>query len=71
MATTRTTNRPRTLRRIESIDAAATVRHVDQLDERTLDAFYGALNGISSGASLDIEPGTVVVASGYYRVEGV
>jgi hypothetical protein len=69
MATSTNTGRPRTLRRIDSVDAATTVRHVDQLDERTLEAFYGTLHGARTGATLDLEPGTVVVATGYYRVD--
>ena len=71
MATSSTTSRSLTLRRVESIDAAATVRHVDQFDEETLDAFYRALEGARplAATGIDLEPGTVVVATDYYRVE--
>jgi hypothetical protein len=71
MATSRSTSRSLTLRRIESIDAGATVRHVDELDEQTLAAFYGALEGARPLATteLDLEPGTVVVATDYVRLE--
>ena len=71
MATSSTTSRSLTLRRVESVDAATTVQHVDQLDEETLDAFYRALEGTRSLAATgtDLDPGTVVVATHYYRVE--
>lgn len=71
MATSSTTSRSLTLRRVESVDAATTVRHVDQLDEETLDAFYRALEGTRSLAAtgIGLEPGTIVVATDYYRLE--
>ena len=71
MATSSTTGRSLALRRVESVDETTTVRHVDQLDEETLDAFYRALEGARSPAAtgVTLEPGTVVVATDYYRVE--
>ncbi|WP_306053110.1 hypothetical protein [Natronococcus wangiae] len=71
MPTSSTTRRSLALSRVETIDAAATVRHVDQLDEETLDAFYRALEGTRSVGATEIglEPGTIVVATDYYRVE--
>ena len=62
--------RSRYLERVESVAAETTVRHVDQLDTGTLDAFYDA---VTQGrpvteADVDLEPGEVIVFMDYYRV---
>ncbi|MFU8868984.1 hypothetical protein [Natronococcus sp.] len=71
MATTTSTGRSLTLRRVDSVAPDATVRHIDQLDDRTLELFYAALEGGRqlTATGTDLEPGTVVVATAYYRVE--
>lgn len=60
-----------TLQQVTSVTAETTVRHVDQLDGETLDAFYDALEGDRSlrAAETDLEPGEVIVGTAYYRVE--
>lgn len=71
MATTTSTGRTLTLRRVDSVAADATVRHIDQLDETALELFYAALEGARPlpATGTDLEPGTVVVATEYYRIE--
>ncbi|WP_049888724.1 hypothetical protein [Natronococcus occultus] len=71
MATTTSTGQSLTLRRVDSVAPDATVRHIDQFDERTLEQFYAALEGGRqlSATGTDLDPGTVVVATSYYRVE--
>jgi hypothetical protein len=71
MAASELRRRSLTLERIESVPASATVRHVDQLDSETFEAFYDAVTGdhcVSAGAT-DLEPGEVIVFTEYYRVE--
>ena len=71
MSTTTSAGRSLTLRRVDSVAPDATVRHIDQLDEDSLELFYTALEGGRplTAAGSDLEPGTVVVATEYYRVE--
>ena len=71
MATTTSTGRSLTLRRVDSVAPDATVRHIDQLDDRCLELFYAALEGGRqlTATGTDLQPGTVVVATEYYRVE--
>ncbi|WP_394739229.1 hypothetical protein [Natronococcus roseus] len=71
MATTASTVRSLTLRRVDSVAPDATVRHIDQLDDRTLKLFYAALEGGRqlTATGTDLEPGTIIVATDYYRVE--
>ncbi len=71
MATTTSTGRSLTLRRVDAVAPDATVRHIDQFDDRTLELFYAALEGGRqlTATGTDLQPGTVVVATEYYRVE--
>ena len=61
------------LERVETVAAAETVRHVDQLETETLDAFYATLTGTQSisVAETNLEPGEIIVFTDYYRVESV
>lgn len=65
--------RPLTVRRVESVDATATVRHVDQLDADELDAFVGLVENDRPTVAGDVslEEGEVIVFTDYYRVTGV
>ncbi|WP_254761926.1 hypothetical protein [Natrinema marinum] len=60
-----------TLERVDSLGAAATVRHVDQLDSETLTAFYEAVGDDRAipAAETGLEAGEVIVFTDYYRVE--
>ncbi|ELY57104.1 hypothetical protein C491_11383 [Natronococcus amylolyticus DSM 10524] len=73
MATTTSAGRSLTLRRVDTVAPNAAVRHIDQLDDRTLERFYAALEGGRqlTATGTDLEPGTVIVATDYYRVEAV
>ncbi|ELY41260.1 hypothetical protein [Natronorubrum tibetense] len=70
LASSEILRRSRHLERVESVTAEATVRHVDQLDTETLDAFYSALTADRpvSEADVDLESGEVIVFTDYYRV---
>ncbi|WP_226480506.1 hypothetical protein [Natrinema amylolyticum] len=61
------------LERVESVAANATIRHVDQLDTKTLAAVYRAVSEDRpvSTAETDLEPGEIIVFTDYYRVERV
>ncbi|MBZ6495466.1 hypothetical protein [Natrinema longum] len=58
---------------VESVGADATVRHIDQLGSGTLAAVYraAATDRTVSVAETELEPGEVIVATDYYRVEPV
>ena len=62
--------RSQRLERVESVAANTSVRHVDQLDTGTLDAFYDAVTQGRpvTAADVDLEPGEVIVFTDYYRV---
>ena len=67
--------RPLTARRVEPADVAATdsIRHVDQLEAATYQAFYELLEAGQSlsTSELDLEAGDVIVFTEYYRVETI
>ncbi|NGM70789.1 hypothetical protein G6M89_17580 [Natronolimnobius sp. AArcel1] len=60
-----------TVQRIETADAAASIRHVDQLEAETFEAFYElatadtSLHAIESG----LKPGEIIVFTDNFRVE--
>jgi len=56
------------IRRIDSIGAGDSVRHIDELSEDELAAFLDGIDGtVASTAPLD--DGDVIVFTDYYRVE--
>ncbi|SEW13756.1 hypothetical protein [Natrinema salifodinae] len=58
----------------DDVHAADTVRHIDELSDDTLQRFYEAIDSRAPIAGLDdpeLEDGTVVVFTDYYRVERV
>ncbi|RKD95449.1 hypothetical protein [Halopiger aswanensis] len=62
-----------TVRRVESVESTATVRHVDQLETDELQAFYDLLE---DGQPLPaeetaLEAGDIVVFTDYFRVEAI
>ncbi|GAB3671816.1 hypothetical protein [Halopiger thermotolerans] len=62
-----------TVRRVESVDSTATVRHVDQLETDEFQAFYDLLE---DGQALPaeetaLEDGDIVVFTDYFRVEAI
>ncbi|MFC4542986.1 hypothetical protein ACFO5R_13745 [Halosolutus amylolyticus] len=75
MASSELSGRGRTLqlRPVATVDANATVRHVDQFDEETLSALWSAIETDRSlpAAGTGLEPGDVVVFTDYYRVDRV
>ncbi|QRV13664.1 hypothetical protein [Haloterrigena salifodinae] len=58
------------LERADSVSTGATVRHVDQLDTDTLEAFYESLeaNRTLAESDVDLEAGDIIVFTEYYRV---
>ncbi|WP_049922878.1 hypothetical protein [Halopiger djelfimassiliensis] len=64
---------PLTLRRVESVEPTASVRHVDQLETDTLEEFYAVVEAERSVLSpgTDLEAGDVIVFTEYYRVDRV
>lgn len=72
MAVGDTTSGSLRLRRTETVPADATVKHVDQLHERTYRAVARAANGSAvelDAASTVLSAGDVVVFTDYLRVE--
>ncbi len=73
MATSETVDRSPTLRRVESVPADATVRHVDQLEESALTWFLETLeSGVHASASVEahgFEDGDVIVFTAWYRID--
>ncbi|MEY7850681.1 hypothetical protein AB7C87_15945 [Natrarchaeobius sp. A-rgal3] len=63
--------RPSTLRRVETVESGATVRHVDQLESAALEEFLEMLAGDRSTIppESELEEGEIVVFTDYYRVE--
>ncbi|ADB62166.1 hypothetical protein Htur_3302 [Haloterrigena turkmenica DSM 5511] len=61
------------LERADSVSSDATVRHVDQLDTDTLEAFYECLeeNRPVPESAVNLEAGEVIVFTEYYRVVSV
>lgn len=61
-----------TVRPVESVHEVDSVAHVDQLEEAVLERFYDAVETGMTFASADeatVEPGQVVVATSYYRID--
>ncbi|WP_160047299.1 hypothetical protein [Natrialba sp. INN-245] len=60
-----------TLRRVETIESGATVRHVDQLETAALEEVREILAGERSTVpqASALEEGEVIVFTDYYRVE--
>lgn len=67
--------RPLTARRVEPADVAATdsIRHVDQLETATYQAFYDLLEAGQSlpASETNLEAGDVIVFTDYYRLETI
>lgn len=63
-------HRPLRLEPVDEIPGDATVRHVDQLDTETLEAFYDVLEAgrPDPSVSTDLEDGEIVVFTDYFRV---
>ncbi|MFP8953932.1 hypothetical protein ACLI4Z_13335 [Natrialbaceae archaeon A-arb3/5] len=61
-----------TVHRIDSVEASASVRHVDQLDTDSLQAFLQCLDGdrATLADETEFEEGDVIVYTDYYRVGG-
>ncbi|AEH38470.1 hypothetical protein [Halopiger xanaduensis] len=62
-----------TVRRVESVESNATVRHVDQLETDEFQEFY---NLLEDGQPLPadetaLEDGEIVVFTDYFRVEAI
>ncbi len=72
MSTSDTVRRTLSLRRTDSVHAAARVRHVDELSESALERFYALLESGSPSTAVDdaeFVDGEVIVFTDYYRVE--
>ena len=65
--------RPVTVRPVESVDSAATVRHVDQREPDDLEDFLALVAGDRAVAAAEtpLEEGDVIVFTDYYRVASV
>ena len=74
MALSESTGQRLTVRPVDRVHAADSVRHVDQLSETARERFYDCVDSNSAVTTLeatDFEPGEVIVFTDYYRVEGV
>ncbi|AHG00227.1 hypothetical protein HALLA_16885 [Halostagnicola larsenii XH-48] len=71
MATSETVDRSPALRRVESVPADATVRHVDQLGESALTWFLEALEAgpTPTAGPIGLEDGDVIVFTACYRID--
>ncbi|SFS44251.1 hypothetical protein [Halostagnicola kamekurae] len=71
MATSETVDRSPALRRVESLPADATVRHVDQLEPSTLTWFLEAIEAgpTTAPVATDLEDGDVIVFTACYRID--
>ncbi|WP_195892463.1 hypothetical protein [Halopiger goleimassiliensis] len=65
--------RAHALRRVESVDPSASVRHVDQLEPAELELLLGLADSDASipADESPLEAGEVIVFTDYYRVERV
>lgn len=70
MTTSETVDRLPALRRVESVPADATVRHVDQLEEAALTWFLETLEAgpTPTAGPIGLEDGDVVVFTDCYRI---
>ena len=67
-----TPSRSLSARQIDVVHASDSVRHVDELDEASLERFCDAVESrrpVAASEELSLEHGGVVVYTGYYRIE--
>lgn len=72
MALSESTHRRLTVRPVDRVHAADSVRHIDQLSEPARQRFYECVDANSAPVTLeatDLEPGEVIVYTDYYRVD--
>ncbi|WIV68638.1 hypothetical protein [Natrialbaceae archaeon AArc-T1-2] len=72
MSSIDTASRTLTIRRTDSVPAAARVRHVDQLEESAREQFYDLVASDSPSAAVDgtsFVDGEVIVFTDYYRID--
>ncbi|WIV68194.1 hypothetical protein [Natrialbaceae archaeon AArc-T1-2] len=64
-----TTSETVVLQEIDAVGSPSQIRHVDQLDERTKEVFYEAVESGAVGTDeADLTDGEVIVYTDYYRV---